>query len=118
MDTVTFATWLLGVRCLDASQRGRAFQELALAEEHDTGASHKGIAVAAMTAVEAEAVPSVVRAGTVNAAIGQDLLSQIGQGRLASFGCPHCGGDDIRRWARPAASPGIAACAAARHSIR
>jgi len=75
MDSVAFAAWLLGVRCLDASQRGRAFQELALAEEHDTGSSHNGIAVAAMTAAEAEAVPSVVRAGIVNAASGQDLLS-------------------------------------------
>ncbi len=79
MDSVAFATWLLGVRCLDASQRGRGFQELALAEEPDPGSAHKGIAVAAMTAVEAEAVPSVVRAGTVNAASGQDLLSQIGR---------------------------------------
>jgi len=105
MDTVAFAAWLLGVRCLDASQRGRAFQELALAEEHDTGSSHNGIAVAAMTAVEAEAVPLVVRAGIVNAASGQDLLSQIGQGRLASFGCPHCGGDDIRPWGKASGKP-------------
>jgi len=105
MDLVAFATWLLGVRYLDASQRGRAFQELALAEEHDTGSSHKGIAVAAMTAVEAEAVPLVVRAGVVNAASGQDLLSQIGQGRLASFGCPHCGGDDIRPWGKASGKP-------------
>ena len=37
MDAVAFATWLVGVRCLDASQRGRAFQKLVLAEEHDTG---------------------------------------------------------------------------------
>jgi len=105
MDAVAFATWLLGVRCLDASQRGRAFQELVLAEEHDTGASHNGIAVAAMTVVEAEAVPSVVRAGIVNAASGQDLLSQIRQGRLASFGCPHCGGDDIRPWGKASGKP-------------
>ena len=105
MDSVAFAAWLLGVRCLDASQRGRAFQELVLAEEHDTGSSHNGIAVAAMTAVEAEAVPSAVRARTVNAASGQDLLSQIGQDRLASFGCPHCGGDDIRRWGKASGKP-------------
>ena len=109
MDAVAFATWLLGVRCLDASQRGRAFQELALAEEHDAGASHKGIAVAAMTAVEAEAVPSVVCAGTVNAASGQDLLSQIGQGRLASFGSRIAVATTFVAGARPAASPGIAA---------
>jgi transposase-like protein len=105
MDSVAFATWLLGVRCLDASQRGRVFQELALAGEPDPGSSHKGIAVAAMTAVEAEAVPSAARAGTVNAASGPDLLSQIGQDRLASFGCPHCGGDDIRPWGKASGKP-------------
>jgi transposase-like protein len=105
MDAVAFATWLLGVRCLDASQRGRAFQELALAGEPDPGSSHKRIAVAAMAVVEAEAVPLVVRAGTVNAASGPDLLSQIGQDRLASFGCPHCGGDDIRPWGKASGKP-------------
>ena len=60
MDSVAFAAGLLGVRCLYASQRGRGFQEPALAEEHDTGPSHNDIAVAAISAVEAEAVPLVV----------------------------------------------------------
>src|SRR5208337_2391914 len=32
MDSEAFATWLVGIRRLDASQRSRAFQELALAE--------------------------------------------------------------------------------------
>ncbi len=86
MDAVAFATWLLGVQCLDASQRGRSFQELALAEEHDTDSSHNGIAVAAMTIVEAEAVPLVVRAGIVNAAgpTHEKLLVEVDLDKSAS----------------------------------
>ena len=46
------------------------------------------------------------------------LMARIGQGRLASAGCPHCDSDDIRKWARLAANPGIVARPAIRPSIR
>jgi transposase-like protein len=102
MDSVAFATWLVGIRRLDASQRGRAFQELALAEANHPGASHDGKTVAASTPGETVAA---VRERTVNAAPDQDLLSRIGQGRIASFGCPHCGGDAIRPWGKASGKP-------------
>ena len=47
MDSVAFASWIVGIRRLDASQRGRAFQELALAEANDLGASDDGATGAA-----------------------------------------------------------------------
>src|SRR5271167_3281772 len=105
MDSIAFTTWLVGVRRLDASQRGRVFQELALAEANDPDASDDGATVAAATPGGIEAVPSIAQERTAKAAPGQGLLSQIGQGRLASFGCPHCGGDDIRPWGKAGGKP-------------
>ncbi len=67
--------------------------------------SGDGATVAAGTSGDTEAVTSVARESTAHAASGQDLLSQIGQGRLASFGCPHCGGDDIRPWGKAGGKP-------------
>jgi len=105
MDSIAFTTWLVGVRRLEASQRGRVFQELALAEANDPDASDDGATVAAATPGGIEAVPSIAQERTAKAAPGQGLLSQIGQGRLASFGCPHCGGDDIRPWGKAGGKP-------------
>jgi hypothetical protein len=108
MDPVAFA--LVGIRRLSASQPGQALQELALAEANDPRPSRNGATVAATTPGEIEAVPSVARERTVDAGRGQSLLLQIGQGRLASFESPHCGGDDIRPpVARPLANHGTAA---------
>lgn len=105
MDSVAFASWIVGIRRLDASQRGRAFQELALAEANDLGASDDGATGAAAAPGEPQAVQSVAPERMSKAAPGQTLLSQIGQGRLASFGCPHCGGDDIRPWGKASGKP-------------
>ncbi len=105
MDAVAFASWLLGIRRLDASQRGRAFQELALAEEPDTTAPHGDAVITAAALVQTVAAPPAVHARAVNATNSHDLLSQIGQQRLASFGCPHCGGDDIRSWGKASGKP-------------
>src|SRR5271157_5873926 len=105
MDSIAFTTWLVGVRRLDASQRGRVFQELALAEANEPDASDDGATVAAATPGGIEVVPSIAQERTAKAAPGQTLLSQIGQGRLASFGCPHCGGDDIRPWGKAGGKP-------------
>ena len=105
MDLEAFATWLVGIRRLDASQRSRAFQELALAEANGSAAFQRGESVETAPAVEAKAKPSAVRESAVNATPEQSLLSQVGQGRLASFGCPHCGGDDIRSWGKANGKP-------------
>jgi hypothetical protein len=101
MDSIGFASWMAVIRRLDASQRGRAFQELTLAEANiPVAASADAATVSEAKSEETEVVPSVARESTAKAAPDQDLLSQIGQGHLASFGCPHCGGDDIRPWGK------------------
>ena len=105
MDSVAFASWIVGIRRLDASQRGRAFQELALAEANDLGASDDGATGAAAPPGEPQAVQSVAPERMSKAAPGQTLLSRIGQDRLASFGCPHCGGDDVRPWGKAGGKP-------------
>jgi transposase-like protein len=105
MDSIAFANWLVVIRRLNASQRGRALQELALAEADLADVSAEGAPGATAASGETETAPSVARESAAEAASDQDLWSQIGQGRLASFGCPHCGGDDIRRWGRASAKP-------------
>ena len=106
MDLAAFSNWLSGVRDLDAVQRGMAFLELALAEADAADALGDGESVALARLDETEAVPAVPAVdGTVTAAGGESLLSRIGQGRIASFGCPHCGGDDIRPWGTARGKP-------------
>jgi transposase-like protein len=104
MDTMSFAKWLGGIGLLDATQRARAFRELALAEasvptEHSCDASD-----GAVPSGEAAVVRSIVAPKTVDAG-PEDLLSKIGRERLASFGCPHCGGDAVHRWGRAGGRP-------------
>jgi transposase-like protein len=106
VDLAAFSNWLSGVRGLDAVQRGMAFLELALAEADAADALGDGESVALARLDETEAVPAVPAVdGTVTAAGGESLLSRIGQGRIASFGCPHCGGDDIRPWGTARGKP-------------
>jgi transposase-like protein len=54
---------------------------------------------------DCEAAPSVVGGKTSASAPGESLLSDIGRGRIAQFGCPHCGGDDIRPWGKASGKP-------------
>jgi transposase-like protein len=39
--------------------------------------------------------------GRENGAREEDLLSKVGRGRIARFGCPRCGGDEIRPGGKP-----------------
>jgi transposase-like protein len=105
MDSAAFASWLVGIRRLDASQRRRVFQELALAEAGNRVPPQDGATIEAAPSVEFRSVPSVTRENTVGATPEQSLLSKIGHDRLASFGCPHCGGDDIRSWGKASGKP-------------
>ena len=104
MDLAAFSTWLAGIRGLDASQRARAFRELALAEATVADASSDG-GPAAARRDDCEAAPLVVAGKTIASAPGEGLLSDIGRDRIAQFGCPHCGGDDIRRWGKASGKP-------------
>src|SRR5713226_4308806 len=54
---------------------------------------------------EAEAAPALTVTDPVSAPAGEDLLSKVGRGRIGSFGCPHCGGDDVRPWGKAGGKP-------------
>ena len=54
---------------------------------------------------EAGGTPSVAVAKTVAAGADHSLLSKVGRDRIANFGCPHCGRDDIGRWGKAGGKP-------------
>jgi len=110
MDSVAFRAWLNGIRGLDASQRGQAIQALALAEAGISGGVHDDLTTAAGAALSA--VPATTGATTTR----PDLMTRIGQGRLASIGCPRCDGDDIRPWGTAGGKPRYR-CAACRKTF-
>ena len=105
MDTAAFATWLGGIGLLDRAQRTEAFRELALAEADDPIDPSAHLVVAAMLPCEAAVAPSLPVAEADNAAPEEDLLSKVGRSRIARFGCPHCGGDDVRPWGKAGGKP-------------
>ena len=102
MDSAAFRTWLDGIHRLDASQRGQAVRELVLAEAGIPGGVHDDGTMAPSD----PACPPPTRDEVSGATTGQpDLMARIGQGRLATTGCPHCDGDDIRPWGRAGGKP-------------
>src|ERR1700758_305251 len=100
MDTAAFAIWLGGIGLLDRAQRAKAFRELALAEADDPIDPLADPVGAAVLPCEAAVAPSLPVAEANNAAPEEDLLSKVGGSRIARFGCPHCGGDDVRAWGK------------------
>lgn len=98
MDTARFTKWLASIDHLDATQRQHAFQALALAE-----ANYSVDAPTSSTTAEAVAPPTPAR--TAGAVPSASLLTKIGSDRIASFGCPHCGGHDICRWGQAGSKP-------------
>ena len=110
MESAAFRTWLDGIHRLDASQRDQAVRELVLAE----AGIHRD---AAMVASEPACPPPPSGAQTSGgAATKPDLMARIGQSRLASIGCPHCDGDDIRPWGMAGGKPRYR-CAACRKTF-
>jgi len=98
MDTARFTKWLASIDHLDATQRQHAFQALALAEANDS-------VDAPTSSTTAEAVAPPTPARTAGAVPSASLLTKIGSDRIASFGCPHCGGHDICRWGQAGSKP-------------
>ncbi|MGH7155919.1 MAG: IS1595 family transposase [Acetobacteraceae bacterium] len=105
MDTTAFAKWLAGIELLDAPQRGRAFRDLGLAEAADPIACPDHAIDDPVPRGAVARVPSRAVAKTVDAAPDEDLVSKVGRVRIASFGCPHCGRDEIRPWGRAGGKP-------------
>ena len=105
MDTAAFTTWLGGIEHLDPAQRAEAFRELALAEADDPIDPSAQAVAAAVLLYEAAVAPSLPVAEADAAAPEEDLLSKVGRGRIARFGCPHCGEDDVRPWGKAGGKP-------------
>ena len=104
MDAAAFAMWRMGVGALDRSQRSAVLQDLVLAEANDPIDLPDPAAVERPLQVVAQVVPPVAEGSVSLTPIG-DLMAQIGQARVASLGCPHCGGDAIRRWGEANGKP-------------
>jgi transposase-like protein len=105
MDTTAFAKWLAGIGLLDSTQRGQALRELALAAANDATEASDHATDDPALAGAAATVPAIVVTRKANAGPDEDLLAKIGYDRIASFGCPHCGGDGVRRWGKAGGKP-------------
>src|SRR5208283_3607797 len=90
MDTAAFAIWLGGIGLLDPAQRAEAFRELALAEADDSIDPSAHPVDAAVLPYEAAVALSLPVAEMDDAAPEEDLMSKVGRGQIARFGCPHC----------------------------
>lgn len=101
MDAAAFSAWLLDINRLSAPQRRAALQVL-------------GGAGGCLPLADPAAGFALLPPQAADVAPDAGLLSKIGQSRLASFGCPHCGGDDIRRWGRANGKPRYRCVACAR----
>src|SRR5271163_3744501 len=91
MDDAAFATWRVGIELLNSAQRSLAFQDLALAESNDaveyrdddideTAQEDRAEAVR-----EGEATPEIVTPAAVGPSPAPDLLSKVGDGRIANW---------------------------------
>src|SRR6266567_120004 len=115
MDDVVFAKWLAGIKLLNPIQRRRARHALVPSGSDDgcecanriiDGALPPDVARAAPRA--AETVASTAEPAPAKAGV-RDLLTKVGQDRIANFGCPQCGGDRVHRWGNDSGKPGTAA---------
>ena len=105
MDSAAFRAWLNGIRGLDALQRMRAMQALALAQAGIHGDIHDDVATTPPTPGASGMALSTGDEAAGEPAPKPDLMARIGRERLASLGCPHCDGDDIRPWSRAGGKP-------------
>ncbi|MDQ2818178.1 MAG: IS1595 family transposase [Candidatus Eremiobacteraeota bacterium] len=110
MGLSAFETWLGEIAGLTEPQRRRAWQVLALSEAVDAG----GVATPGTLAQS----PSRVDLATAEAQPARPALqappvpqadpasvATLGQRRIDSVGCPHCGNRDIVRWGQASALP-------------
>src|SRR5271167_1806475 len=113
MDSAAFATWRVGNELLNSAQRSLAYQDLALAEANDVveyrddeiDETAQEDRAEAVREGEGEATPEIVAPAAVGPSPAPDLLSKVGDGRIANFGCPHCGGQEVGCWGRANGRP-------------
>jgi transposase-like protein len=100
MELAAFSEWLARIALLTSGQRQRALRDLALAEAIGPVDCADRPLAASTSAASTASAASMPPARAIAAAPDEDLLSKVGRNRIASFGCPHCGRDEIHRWGR------------------
>lgn len=113
MDVAEFQEWSGGIARLSRAQRRQTFQTLALSEasdsydDDDLGECREVDAVTAvlgdtpggtLAAAEPSMPAPLSRAQT-------DGLAGLGQRRVDSLGCPHCGGREVTLWGKASGVP-------------
>ena len=113
MEVAEFQEWSGGIARLSRAQRRQTFQTLALSEasdsydDDDLGECREVDAVTAvlgdtpggtLAAAEPSMPAPLSRAQT-------DGLAGLGQRRVDSLGCPHCGGREVTLWGKASGVP-------------
>ncbi len=109
MDSTAFETWLGQIAALTAPQRGAARHALALSEALDSraietrppGEQDTGCLAQAAGEPQPASAPRALPARLVGAA----GVAALGQRRVDSVGCPHCGHRDVLRWGQASDLP-------------
>ena len=104
MNATAFAKWLTGIGRLDGPQRDRVVRELALAAADAIAGPDHALDDPGPRG-EVATAPAGTAANTIGATPAADLLSKVGRVRIASFGCPHCGRDEVRPWGTAGGKP-------------
>lgn len=118
MDSVAFRTWLNGIRGLDASQRGQAMRELALAEAGLPGGIHDCVTTATPAPDTACMAPPAGHEMSGGATAKPDLMDELDKAGWPASDAHIATVTTFAPGARPAENPGTAARPATRPSIR
>ena len=111
MELSAFETWLVGIAVLSEPQRRRAWQALALSEAANTGDvdtpsfTDQDPLRADRASGEPRPPSPASQARPVIGVTGAASVAELGQLRLDSTGCPHCGNRDVVRWGQASALP-------------
>ena len=107
MDEAEFLEWLGGARRLTPAQRRHTFRALVLAEasagldDEEIEFCTEAVNAGAPGVKSGETVVSTgPRASASLERPGLDVVAGVGQRRVASMGCPHCGNRDVILWGK------------------
>jgi transposase-like protein len=112
MDVAEFADWLRGIAALTLPQRRQAWQTLALSEASDCDGIETGPLSGMDIAANGPAAPPdrlptfmPLPVGPSLNRLGSDVVAELGQRRVDSISCPHCGSRDVVHWGKASALP-------------
>ena len=107
MDVAEFQEWSGGIARLSRAQRRQTFQTLALSEASDSYDDDLSECreADAVTAVSGDTLGGTLAAAepSMPAPLSRaqtDGLAGLGQRRVDSLGCPHCGGREVTLWGK------------------